>query len=94
MDKNKKGQAEKLQIRLDKLLEAKEKKQQIFEKSKSELNDVIKEIEKVKLKLFEILQGNSDDTKFSDWVKRKINENQDSVEKPVIQNHPLHTEKN
>jgi predicted nuclease with TOPRIM domain len=79
MDKSKQAQAEKLQIRLDKLLETKGKKQEAFEKSKKELNAVSKEIDVVKLKLFEILQSGSDDSAFSDWAKRKINENGNSV---------------
>jgi hypothetical protein len=96
MEKTKQAQAEKLQIRLDKLLETKEKKQAAFEKSKKELNAVSKEIDIVKLKLFEILQSGSDDSAFSDWAKRKINENGNSLksenaisanpEKPVTQN--------
>jgi hypothetical protein len=73
MDKNKKTQAEKLQIKLDKLLQTKEKKQTVFEKSKQALNYVSKEIDNVKLKLFEILQSGSDDSVFSNWAKRRIN---------------------
>ena len=74
MDKTKIEQAEKLQVRLDKLLQTKEKKQEVFEKTKKELNDISKNIDNVKLKLFEILQSGSDDTAFSSWAKRKINE--------------------
>jgi hypothetical protein len=47
MDKNKIPQAEKLQTKLDKLLEAKEKKQTSFEKAKLELNAVSKEVDSV-----------------------------------------------
>ncbi len=75
MDKTQKEKAEKLQTKLDKLLETREKKQTVFDKTKRELNTVTKEIESVKLKLFEILQSGSDDTAFSSWAKRKINEN-------------------
>ena len=87
MDNSKKGQAEKLQTKLDKLLQSKEKKQQAFEKSKQELNAVAKEIDNVKLKLFEILQSGSDDITFSNWAKRKINENSitGKAEKPITQ---------
>ena len=87
MDKSKKGQAEKLQTKLDKLLQTKEKRQQAFEKSKQELNAIVKEVDGVKLKLFEILQNGSDDTAFSSWAKRKINENSNAVktEKPTTQ---------
>jgi len=74
MDKSKKEQAEKLQTKLDKLLQSKEKKQQSVEKSKQELNAISKEIDGTKLKLFEILQNGFGDTGFSNWVKRKINE--------------------
>ena len=88
MDKNKRSKAEKLQIKLDKLLQTKEKKQQAFEKSKLELNAISKEIENVKLKLFELLQNGSDDATFSNWAKRKINENSNSSkhENTVMQN--------
>ena len=75
MDKTKKEQAEKLQIKLDKLLQAREKKQTAFEKVKKELSDISKNIDGVKLKLFEIIQSGSDDTAFSNWAKRKIGEN-------------------
>ena len=75
MDNNNTLKAEKLQTKLDKLLEVKEKKQIAFEKSKNELNAVSKEVDNVKFKLFEILQGGSDDAKFSNWVKRRISEN-------------------
>ena len=75
MEKNKKEQAEKLQIKLDKLLQTKEKKQKAFDKAKQELNAVSKNVETAKLKLFEILQSGSDDTAFSNWAKRKISEN-------------------
>ena len=74
MEKTQKEKAEKLQIKLDKLLETREKKQIVFDKTKRELNIVAKEIESVKLKLFEILQSGSDDSVFSSWAKRKINE--------------------
>ena len=86
MDKNKKAKAEKLQIKLDRLLQTKEKKQQTFDKSKLELNVISKEIENVKLKLFELLQNGSDDATFSNWAKRKINEN------VSVLNQQLHTE--
>jgi exonuclease VII small subunit len=59
MDKNKKEQAEKLQKKLDKLLQTRDKKQTAFEKAKQELNAVTKNIDSVKLKLFEILQSGS-----------------------------------
>ena len=87
MDKSKKGQAEKLQTKLDKLLQTKEKRQQAFEKAKQELNAITKEVDGVKLKLFEILQNGSDDTAFSSWAKRKINENVNTAktEKPTTQ---------
>jgi len=75
MDKNKKEQAEKLQIKLDKLLQTRNKKQQAFDKAKKDLTAVSKDIDSVKLKIFEILQSGSDDTAFSNWAKRKINEN-------------------
>jgi len=75
MDKNKKEQAEKLQIKLDKLLQTREKKQSAFDKAKKELSAVSKNVDTVKLKLFEILQSGSDDTAFSNWAKRKISEN-------------------
>lgn len=93
MDKNKITQAEKLQTKLDKLLQTKEKKQTAFEKSKQELNTVSKEVESVKLKLFEILQSGSDDTIFSNWAKRKISENGNSVnsEKPTPPIHKAYT---
>jgi hypothetical protein len=88
MDKTKKTQAEKLQAKLETLLQTKEKKQATFEKSKHELNAVSKEIENVKLKLFEILQSGSDDSAFSEWAKRKIGESEKSAntEKPITQN--------
>jgi hypothetical protein len=93
MDKTKITQAEKLQIKLDKLLQSKEKKQATFDKSKQELNAVSKEVDGVKLKLFQILQSGSDDTVFSDWAKRKIGENEKPVnaEKPTTQRPPPHT---
>ena len=98
MNNNKKEQAEKLQIKLDKLLQTREKKQQAFDKAKQELNAVSKSVESVKLKLFEILQSGSDDTAFSSWTKRKINENANSANtnsanavKPETQNYPTHT---
>ena len=93
MEKIKNSQAEKLQSKLDKLLQAKEKKQTAFEKSKQELNAVSKEIDSVKLKLFEILQNGLDDSAFSSWAKRKINENTNSAkaEKSISQNHQPHT---
>jgi len=75
MDKTKKEQAEKLQIKLDKLLQAREKKQTAFDKVQKELSDISKNIDGVKLKLFEIIQSGSDDTAFSNWAKRKIGEN-------------------
>jgi len=81
MDKNKKMKAE---------------KQTAFEKSKQELSDVSKEVESVKLKLFEILQSGSDDTVFSNWAKRKIHENGNSAnpEKPATQNCQSHSQQN
>ena len=99
MDNSKKLKAEKLQAKLDKLLQSKEKKQIAFDKSKQELNAVTKEIDSVKLKLFEILQSGSDDSAFSSWAKRKINEksenansvNSEKQEKPVLQNQQSHT---
>ena len=75
MDKNKKEQAEKLQVKLDSLLQSREKKQAAFEKAKKDLAAVSKNVDTVKLKLFEILQSGSDDTAFSNWAKRKIGEN-------------------
>jgi hypothetical protein len=75
MDKTQKEKAEKLQTKLDKLLETREKKQAVFDKTKQELNNLTKEIDSVKLKLFEILQSGSDDSAFSNWVKKKISEN-------------------
>jgi hypothetical protein len=98
MDKTKKEQAEKLQIKLDNLLQSREKKQTAFDKAKQELNAVSKNIDGVKLKLFEILQSGSDDAAFSNWAKRKIDEsgnqengkstNLDSanIQKPIAQN--------
>ena len=74
MDKTKKSQAEKLQAKLDSLLQTKEKKQSSFEKAKQELTAVSKEVDTVKLKLFEILQSGSDDSAFSSWAKRRISE--------------------
>jgi len=75
MEKFKKEQAEKLQIKLDKLLQTRDKKQQAFDKAKKELATVTKNIDGTKLKLFEILHSGSDDTAFSNWAKRKIGEN-------------------
>ena len=75
MDKNKKEQAEKLQIKSDKLLQSREKKQSAFNKAKKEIADLNKNIDSTKLKLFEILQSGSDDMAFSSWAKRKIGEN-------------------
>ena len=75
MDKNKKEQAEKLHIKLDKLLQTRDKKQKAFDKAKKELAELSKSIESTKLKLFEILQSGSDDTAFSNWAKKKIGEN-------------------
>ena len=104
MDKTKQTKAEKLQAKLDKLLQTKEKKQAAYEKSKLELNAVSKEVDSVKLKLFEILQSGSDDTAFSNWAKKKIiekgnpvkNENVNSTksENPVSQNQQPYTEQN
>jgi hypothetical protein len=34
----------------------------------------------IKLKLFEILQSGSDDNTFSNWAKRKINENSNTAD--------------
>jgi len=76
MEKIKKEQAEKLQIKLDKLLQLREKKQQVFDKAKKELSSISKDIDNVKLKLFEILQSGSDDIAFSNWAKRKIGESE------------------
>ncbi len=94
MDKAKKSKAEKLQVRLDKLLQDKGKKQTAFDKAQQELDAVTKEIDSVKFKLFDILQSGSDDSAFSSWAKRRINEkgeNDNSVkaDKPemsVLQN--------
>jgi hypothetical protein len=109
MDKIKKEQAEKPQTKLDKLLQTREKKQAAFEKTKKELNAVSKNIDSVKLKLFEILQSGSDDTAFSNWAKRKIGENGNAEntktenhttvnsanpQKPATQNHQSPTPKN
>jgi len=91
MDKTKKEQAEKLQTKLDKLLQTREKKQQAFDKAKKELSEFSKNIESTKLKLFEILQSGSDDTAFSNWAKKKIGENgnhgNDKTENPKTVNH-------
>ncbi len=107
MEKTQKEKAEKLQIKLDKLLETREKKQAAFDKTKRELSTVTKEIDGVKLKLFEILQSGSDDSVFSSWAKRKINENakndksknsnsvnSEKTETSILQNNQSHTEKN
>jgi hypothetical protein len=75
MDKTKKEQAEKLRIRLDRLLQTRDKKQAAFDKAKKEIADLSKNIDSTKLKLFEILQSGSDDAAFSSWAKRKISEN-------------------
>ena len=75
MEKTKKEQAEKLQAKLDKLIQTRNKKQSAFDKAKKELADLSKNIDGTKLKLFEILQSGSDGTAFSKWAKRKINEN-------------------
>jgi len=96
MDKNKKEQAEKLQMKLDKLLQTREKKQQAFDKAKKDLTATSKDIEGIKLKLFEILQSGSDDTAFSNWAKRKISEN-GNAENPKPQpspNNNNHTNQN
>jgi hypothetical protein len=93
MEKNKKEQAEKLQAKLDKLLQSREKKQQAFDKTKKELNALSKNIDSVKLKIFEILQSGSDDTAFSNWAKRKINETA-KTEAPTGQNHNPHQTQN
>jgi len=91
MDKTKKEQAEKLQIKLDKLLQTREKKQAAFDKAKKEVTDLNKNIDSTKLKLFEILQSGSDDTAFSNWAKRKISENEKTeigkTENPKTANH-------
>jgi len=88
------------------LLQSREKKQAAFEKAKKDLAAVSKNVDTVKLKLFEILQSGSDDTAFSSWAKGQINENDnhdngnpvnpDSVktEKPITQNHQPHTGQN
>jgi len=109
MDKTKKEQAEKLQIKLDKLLQTREKKQAAFDKTKKELSAVSKNIDSVKLKLFEILQSGSDDTAFSNWAKRKISENGNTEntkstnhanansansQKPTTQNHQAQPSQN
>jgi len=106
MDKTKKEQAEKLQAKLDKLLQTKQKKQLTFDKTKKELAEISKNIDSVKLKLFEILQSGSDDTAFSNWAKRKINENgnntndktaisenpnSEKTEKPITHTYQRHT---
>ena len=78
MEKTKKEQAEKLQAKLDKLIQSRNKKQAAFDNLKKEIADLNKNIDSVKLKLFEILQSGSDDTVFSEWAKRKINENGNS----------------
>ena len=72
MDK-KKEQAEKLQIKLDKLLQTREKKKTDSDKIKKEIADLTKSITITKFKLFEIMQFGSDDIEFSNWAKRKIN---------------------
>ena len=94
MEKPKKEQAEKLQIKLDKLLQTKEKKQLAFDKAKKDLSAVSKDIDVVKLKLFEILQNGSSDVEFSSWAKRRINEsgksenaNSSNPQKPTSLNH-------
>jgi hypothetical protein len=74
MEKTKKEQAEKLQSKLDKLIQSRNKKQAAFDNLKKEIADLNKNIDSVKLKLFEILQSGSDDTVFSEWAKRKISE--------------------
>jgi len=109
MDKTKKEQAEKLQIKLDKLLLSKEKKQAAFNKAKNELAALSQNIDGVKLKLFEILQSGSNDTAFSNWAKRKIGENgntensknanhantnSENSQKTTTQNHQPHTGQN
>jgi hypothetical protein len=102
MDKTQKEKAEKLQAKLDKLLETREKKQAAFDKTKRELSAVTKEIDGVKLKLFEILQSGSDDSAFSSWAKRKINEKSENgktadsekIETPVSHNQQTHTGQN
>jgi hypothetical protein len=78
MEKTKKEQAEKLQSKLDKLIQSRNKKQAAFDNLKKEIADLNKNIDSVKLKLFEILQSGSDDTVFSEWAKRKINESENS----------------
>lgn len=101
MDNANKTKVEKLQTKLDKLLQAREKKQKSFDKTKQEISIITKEIDGVKLKLFEILQSGSDDSAFSDWVKQKINEkgeNEKSVktemsEVSVLQSHQLNKSK-
>jgi len=75
MEKNKKEQAEKLRIKLDKLVQSRAKKQAAFDKTKKELSDLSKSIDSTKLKIFEIIQSGSDDAAFSNWAKRKISEN-------------------
>ena len=96
MDKSKTAQAEKLQSKLDKLLQTKEKRQQAFEKAKQDLSAVSKEVDSVKLKLFEILQSGFDDTAFSKWAKGKIDRNANSAkpEKQTAQNPQASTAQN
>lgn len=60
-------------------MESKQKKQTAFEKSKEELSAVSLEIDSVKLKLFGILQGSTDDTEFSNWAKKRISRNVNSA---------------
>jgi len=78
MEKTKKEQAEKLQTKLDKLIQSRNKKQAAFDNLKKELADLNKNIDSVKLKLFEILQSGSDDMVFLEWAKRRINESENS----------------
>ena len=90
-----------MQIKLDKLLQTKEKKQAGYEKTKQELSAISKNIDSTKLKLFEILQSGSDDAAFSNWAKRKINEsdnneknengNSEKPEKTITQNNQNQT---
>ncbi|MCL2500797.1 MAG: hypothetical protein FWE90_10770 [Defluviitaleaceae bacterium] len=86
MEKSKREQAEKLQIKLDKLILTRDKKQVAFDKAKKELTAVAKNIDGVKLKIFEIIQSGSDDMAFSNWAKRRISE-ADKSDNATISNH-------
>ena len=96
MEKNKKEQAEKLRIKLDKLVQSRAKKQASFDKTKKELSDLSKSIDSTKLKIFEIIQSGSDDAAFSNWAKRKISENgnAENPKPPPSPNNNHHTNQN